>query len=151
MSSRAQSTRAAAVECPICLRGGPLDALVELPATWVTAAPDAPLPGYVCVVSKVHVREPFELVGDPRRAWWDEVSSVAAAVQRATGATKLNYEIHGNTIPHLHVHLYPRYVGDPFEGAPIDPGRRPWFRRSPADLARLREAIVDGRALAEGR
>jgi diadenosine tetraphosphate (Ap4A) HIT family hydrolase len=127
-----------------------MDVLVELPGTWVTAAPDAPLPGYVCMVSKVHVREPFELVGNSRQAWWDEVSSVAEAVQRATGATKLNYEIHGNTIPHLHLHLYPRYVGDPFEGSPIDPHRRPWFRRSDGDLARLREAIVEPHASVGG-
>ena len=31
----------------------------------------------------------------------------------------MNYEIHGNSIPHLHLHLYPRFPGDPFEGRPI--------------------------------
>jgi diadenosine tetraphosphate (Ap4A) HIT family hydrolase len=25
-----------------------------------------------------------------------------------------------NTLPHLHVHLFPRYKGDPFEEGPID-------------------------------
>jgi diadenosine tetraphosphate (Ap4A) HIT family hydrolase len=128
--------------CPICRRGEPLDVLVGLPSSWVTAAPDAALPGYVCVVSKTHVEEPFELDGEARAAWWDDVSTVASAVGRATGAMKLNYEIHGNTIPHLHLHLYPRYRGDPFEGAPIDPRRRPAFRRSSGQLARLRVAIL---------
>ena len=33
----------------------------------------------------------------------------------------MNYEIHGNTIPHLHMHLFPRYVGDAFENQPINP------------------------------
>jgi len=33
----------------------------------------------------------------------------------------MNYEIHGNSIPHLHVHFFPRYVGDPFENAPVNP------------------------------
>ncbi len=27
---------------------------------------------------------------------------------------------HGNTLPHLHLHLYPRYRDDPFPGQPID-------------------------------
>src|SRR5437773_5745918 len=107
--------------CPICESGGPRDQLLDLDATWVTAARDAPLPGYVCLVSKIHVVEPFELRGSDRAAFWDEVSTVAEAVQRAVGSPKLNYEIHGNTIPHLHLHLYPRYVGDPYEGRAIDP------------------------------
>ncbi|MGH8732345.1 MAG: HIT family protein, partial [Burkholderiales bacterium] len=49
-----------------------------------------------------------------------DVRRVAAALRNVTNCVKLNYEIHGNTIPHLHVHLYPRYRGDPFEGGPID-------------------------------
>ena len=130
--------------CVICARGVPLDLLVEMPSTWVTAAQEAPLPDYVCVVSKIHVSEPFELRGEARRAFWDDVSTVAEAIQRATGSPKMNYEIHGNTIPHLHLHLYPRFSGDPYEGAPIDPRAGYVFSRSDEDLARLRHAIVAG-------
>lgn len=50
-----------------------------------------------------------------------DVQRAAKAVQEITNAVKLNYEIHGNTIPHLHLHLFPRYVGDPFENQPINP------------------------------
>jgi diadenosine tetraphosphate (Ap4A) HIT family hydrolase len=50
-----------------------------------------------------------------------DLQRVADAVQTITGAVTLNYEIHSNTIPHLHVHLFPRYRGDPFEDGPIDP------------------------------
>ena len=52
-----------------------------------------------------------------------DLQRVSKALHAITGAVKLNYEIHGNTIPHLHVHLFPRYKGDPFEGGPIDPRR----------------------------
>lgn len=128
--------------CPICDEGGPRDVLAELSATWATAGREAALPGYVCVVSKIHVTEPYELRGSARSAFWDEVSLVAEAVQHATGSPKLNYEIHGNTIPHLHLHLFPRYPGDPYEGQPIDPRGGPVFLRSDMDLAALRRAIV---------
>ena len=40
-----------------------------------------------------------------------------------TGAFRINYELHGNTVPHLHLNLFPRYVDDPFAGKPIDYGR----------------------------
>jgi diadenosine tetraphosphate (Ap4A) HIT family hydrolase len=36
------------------------------------------------------------------------------------GAVKINYEMHGNTAPHLHMHLFPRYLDDPFAGVPTD-------------------------------
>jgi len=133
---------AKAPPCPICERGRPLDVLVALDATWVTAAARAPLPGYVCVVSRVHVVEPFELRGRARQAFWNEVSTVAEAIAKVTAATKLNYEIHGNTIPHLHLHLYPRYPGDPFEAGPIDPRSGDTFERTEIELAAVREAIL---------
>jgi diadenosine tetraphosphate (Ap4A) HIT family hydrolase len=40
---------------------------------------------------------------------------------RLSRAVKLNYEIHGNSLPHLHMHFFPRYRGDCFEGQPINP------------------------------
>jgi len=44
----------------------------------------------------------------------------ARALKEVTGATKINYEIHGNTVPHLH--LFPRYlVGDRFSDSVVDP------------------------------
>jgi diadenosine tetraphosphate (Ap4A) HIT family hydrolase len=49
-----------------------------------------------------------------------DIGRVAAALRNVTNCVKLNYEIHGNSIPHLHVHVYPRYRGDPFEDGPID-------------------------------
>lgn len=56
----------------------------------------------------------------------------------------MNYEIHGNTVPHLHLHLFPRFDGDPFVGRPID-AREPQFSRAGEDLARMRQALLDAR------
>jgi diadenosine tetraphosphate (Ap4A) HIT family hydrolase len=128
------------MECPICRRGEPLDVLLDVGAAWVTAAADAPLPGYVCVVAKQHVVEPFDLDLDDGHAFWDALMAVARGLRAATEARKINYEIHGNTLPHLHVHLYPRFEGDPFEGRPIE-GATTNFRRDPGELAALKTAI----------
>jgi diadenosine tetraphosphate (Ap4A) HIT family hydrolase len=127
-------------ECVICASGTPTAVIAEGPRCWVTASERAPLPGYVCVVSKTHVVEPFDLPQEHQAAFWLDVCSVARAVRDAGGSSKINYEIHGNTIPHLHLHVFPRYLGDPFTGGPIDGTRRD-FGRSPAELRELGVAI----------
>jgi diadenosine tetraphosphate (Ap4A) HIT family hydrolase len=128
-------------DCVVCRQGKPLDVISELPTVWVTAPVKAPLPAYACVVAKRHVVEPFELDEPAMTAFWAESMSVAAALTELIRPLKMNYEIHGNTIPHLHLHLYPRFAGDPFEGRPID-GRSAAFERSLDDIERLRDAVA---------
>jgi diadenosine tetraphosphate (Ap4A) HIT family hydrolase len=86
--------------CVICTSGQPLDIIAELPSTWATAQRVAPLPGYVCVVAKQHVVEPFEMTADDQCRFWRDVMLVARAVAEVAHPIKMNYEIHGNTLPH---------------------------------------------------
>lgn len=127
-------------ECVICASETPTAVIAEGPRCWVTAAEHAPLPAYVCVVSKTHVVEPFDLPQQHQAAFWLDVCAVARAVRDVVGSSKINYEIHGNTVPHLHLHVFPRYPDDPFTGVPID-GTSQAFRRSPAELRELAVAI----------
>lgn len=126
--------------CPICIRGKPLDVIVEYDSVWVTAGREAPLPAYVCVVSKEHVVEPFELSAVASDAFWREAMLVARLLADLARPTKTNYEIHGNTIPHLHMHVFPRFASDPYVGGPID-ATKVVFTRSDAELERLRQAL----------
>jgi diadenosine tetraphosphate (Ap4A) HIT family hydrolase len=126
--------------CVICEHGRPADVICDLASIWVTAGRFAPLPGYVCVVAKRHVREPYELPPDEGAAFWRSTLLVAQAVACVLAPRKMNYEIHGNTLPHLHMHLFPRFNGDPFEGRPID-GRSRQFERTHEDLDALAAAI----------
>ena len=48
----------------------------------------------------------------------EEVSAVAAALNRAFNPTKINYELLGNMVPHMHWHIVPR-----FTTTPSGPGR----------------------------
>jgi diadenosine tetraphosphate (Ap4A) HIT family hydrolase len=125
--------------CPVC-QEGPGDVIATLEASWVTLPPLTPLPGYICLVSQRHVVEPFELGVGERATFWEEVNQVAAALHEGLRPVKLNYEIHGNTLPHLHLHLYPRQRGDRFEGRPIDGrGSQP---RTPAEVDAIHAALA---------
>jgi diadenosine tetraphosphate (Ap4A) HIT family hydrolase len=111
--------------CPICTDGGPTHVIAEMDECWLTMAADpAPaLPGACALFLKRHAVELHELSASEAANFMSAVQRVAAALQEATGAVKINYEVHGNTIPHLHMHFFPRYRGDPFERGPIDPRR----------------------------
>lgn len=126
--------------CVICTNRGPLDVIAELGSCWATASPEAPLPGYVCVVARRHVNEPFELSAAEQADFWLDAMAVAEAVDEVIRPVKMNYEIHGNTLPHLHLHLFPRHVSDPYVDGPIDP-RRAVFIRTQAELDALADAV----------
>lgn len=109
--------------CPICLQGRPRGIVAELEVTHLTCGEAAPMRGYACLVLRRHAVELHELAAEEASALMRDLQRAGRAIQEITGAVKMNYEIHGNTIPHLHVHIFPRYRGDSFEGSPIDPRR----------------------------
>ena len=109
--------------CPICSHGQPDDVVTELEASWVTAAERAPMRGYACLVFQRHAVELHDLSADEAAAYMRDIQKLSGALAAITDAVKMNYEVHGNTLPHLHMHFFPRYRGDPFEGRPIDPNR----------------------------
>ena len=98
-----------------------MDFIVELDASFLLAGEDAPMKGYCVLLLKRHAVELYELAPKEANAFMRDMQRASKAVHELTAAVKLNYEIHGNTIPHLHLHIFPRYVGDAFENQPINP------------------------------
>jgi diadenosine tetraphosphate (Ap4A) HIT family hydrolase len=126
--------------CPVCRTGPPpSDILAETSACWVTAGSEASLPAYVCVTSKLHVIEPYELSEADQVAFWLDAMATAQGLADVVTPIKMNYEIHGNTVPHLHMHLFPREPGDVYVGYVIH--SRAQFRRSPGELERMADGI----------
>ena len=98
------------------------------------------LPGYCIVVWRHgHVAEPTDL--DPRQAcgYWQDVLAVGRAVRAQFDPVKMNYLTLGNTVPHLHTHVVPRYRDDPAPGGPIE-----WAQIFPGPGARRRTAPPGG-------
>ncbi len=128
--------------CVICAHAEPMDVVARLEGSWVTMQAAAPVRGYVCLVSRMHAVELHDLDEASYEAFMRDARRVSRAVAEATGAVKLNYEIHGNSIPHLHMHYFPRYSGDQFEGRPIDPRavRQPVY--ATGEFARIRSAFL---------
>ena len=79
------------------------------------------VPGYCVIICHRHVIEPAELTPDERTLFFDDLSFVGRALQAAFTADKMNYNILGNVVPHLHTHIIPRYFTDSAPHRPIDP------------------------------
>jgi diadenosine tetraphosphate (Ap4A) HIT family hydrolase len=77
-------------------------------------------PGYTLVIWRGrHVSEPTELTDEEASEYWLDVLTVARALIQHFQPLKMNYETLGNSLPHLHTHLVPRYVEDPAPGRPF--------------------------------
>ena len=76
--------------------------------------------GYTIVVWRGrHVAEPTELSREEAAAYWLEVLAVGRALEEHLGPVKMNYDLLGNSLPHLHTHVLPRYADDPRPGWPF--------------------------------
>lgn len=75
-------------------------------------------PGWTILVLKRHATELFHLSIEERAGMIEEVARMAEILACEYGAVKVNYELLGNQMPHIHWHLIPRMKSDP---APLDP------------------------------
>jgi diadenosine tetraphosphate (Ap4A) HIT family hydrolase len=76
--------------------------------------------GYTVVVwAGRHVSEPTQLTNGEASAYWADVLDAGRAVESVFRPLKMNYETLGNTLPHLHTHVMPRFERDPRPGKPF--------------------------------
>ena len=119
--------------CPMCEQGRPEE--TEYGARFFAGeVADAYLQkanvqrGYSVVIWRGrHVAEPTDLSAEEASQYWLEVLEAGRRIERALEPVKLNYDVLGNSLPHLHTHVIPRYADDPKPGWPFpfpedDPG-----------------------------
>ena len=142
-------------DCPMCAEGRP----EELPHglrfargehTDVYLGGHGPARGYAFVIWRgPHVAEPTELDPAESSAFWLEVLSAAVLIQLHFEPCKLNYELLGNGVPHLHAHIVPRYVDDVAPGRPLPSDRWIEGEANPVPDDELRRDAEALRRLAE--
>lgn len=107
--------------CPMCTKWNaePELRIAELEHCYVTLNRDQFFTGYCFVFAKSHLTELFHLEQPVRSGVMEEVSRVAAALYTVFTPAKINYELLGNMVPHMHWHLVPRFTTDPLWPRPI--------------------------------
>jgi diadenosine tetraphosphate (Ap4A) HIT family hydrolase len=100
--------------------------------------------GYAAVIWRGrHVVEPTELTREEAEAFWFDVLTVSRAMQVVYRPLKMNYQLLGNRIPHLHWLLAPRFEDDVAPGDPLPGHGYHAFREDVVlrEVALLREAL----------
>ncbi len=107
--------------CPACTGQWPSGAqrIADCGSSVAYLHEDQFFPGWTFLVLKRHATEMWQLEPAERAALIEEVTRVARALGAAFGAAKLNYELLGNQIAHIHWHLIPRLAGDPAPKVPV--------------------------------
>ena len=114
-----------APECPLCAKLRSVDALPEHEVVWRFPSGVAFLGthqfyrGYCVLVSRTHATELDQLDAEELPEHLAEMCLLAQALGAAFQPRKLNYELLGNQVPHLHWHLFPRPHEDPEPLAPV--------------------------------
>ena len=75
--------------------------------------------GWTVLVLKNHRTELFQLTQEERGALMDEVSCVGEALAKNFDVGKINSELLGNQVPHIHWHVIPRLITDPEPLSPV--------------------------------
>jgi diadenosine tetraphosphate (Ap4A) HIT family hydrolase len=107
--------------CPACAGQWPARThrIAEGASTVAYLHDDQFFPGWTLLVLKRHATELWQLEPAERATLIEDVARVARAVGTAFGAVKVNYELLGNMIAHIHWHLIPRRADDPAPRAPV--------------------------------
>jgi predicted kinase/diadenosine tetraphosphate (Ap4A) HIT family hydrolase len=112
-------------DCPMCAEGRPdeVHGNVRIATGRLSDAflvrNDVGQRGYAVVIWRGHhVSDPTELSKDEASAYFNEVLRVGRAIERYYKPIKMNFEMLGNSLPHLHTHVVPRYLDDGEPGHP---------------------------------
>jgi diadenosine tetraphosphate (Ap4A) HIT family hydrolase len=144
-------------DCPMCDEGRPdeVHGNIRIAANRHSDAflvrQDVGQRGYAVVIWRGrHVADPTELTDDEASTYFGEVLRVGRAIEAHYHPIKMNFEMLGNSLPHLHTHVVPRYLDD---GEPGHPAHfmRTDMRDAPLlaeqaytrDVAALRELLRD--------
>ena len=93
--------------------------IIDFEHSYLSLNRDQFFPGYCLLFAKQHITELFHLDQLVRQGMMEEVTRTAAALARIFKPDKINYELLGNMVPHIHWHIVPRFNSDLLWPRPI--------------------------------
>ena len=95
------------------------DFIAELNSCYVILGDQQFYRGYCVLFAKIHATELYVMPADAARELFEEMRLTAEAIATIVKPWKMNYECLGNSEPHVHWHLLPRYENDELRFGPV--------------------------------
>ncbi|MDR1936745.1 MAG: HIT domain-containing protein [Candidatus Accumulibacter sp.] len=109
--------------CFYCEKGKKLDSLmlkiIDLPYSVVYLNRNQQHRGRCIVAYRRHKSEYFQLDAEENAGFFADVSQTAQALYNLFHPGKINYATFGDLVPHVHVHVVPKYEGEVQWGIPF--------------------------------
>ena len=74
-------------------------------------------PGHCLIITRRHVAEYFQATAEEKAAIWELVDEMKVIIDRDYNPDGYNVGVNvgkagGQSVPHIHIHMIPRYTGD---------------------------------------
>lgn len=104
-------------DCPFCRPETDREIITELASAFAIFDRFPVSEGHALIIPKKHIASYFELNQHDQTACWIMVNRVRSILEQKFNPDGFNIGINigkkaGQTIPHVHIHLIPRYTGD---------------------------------------
>lgn len=104
-------------ECPFCYPDPSREIIAESSMAYAIFDMFPVSKGHALIIPRKHCADYFELSSEEQSACWQLVNEVKILVDNLYHPNGYNVGINinpsaGQTIPHVHIHLIPRYSGD---------------------------------------
>ena len=101
-------------DCPFC---GEPEIIIENDLAFAHYDTYPVSEGHCLLITRRHVAHYFEATDEEKAALWNLLNEVKPVIDREFGPDGYNVGVNvgaaaGQSIPHLHIHLIPRYAGD---------------------------------------
>ena len=106
--------------------------VADLPASRLLIAENQYVRGMCVLITRDHATEMHRLEPASAGQYMNDLLLAAAAVEKVYTPHKLNFEVLGNAIPHVHGFIKPRYLNDPIPDNRI-PHDKPVVKLSPEE------------------
>jgi diadenosine tetraphosphate (Ap4A) HIT family hydrolase len=72
------------------------------------------IPGYIRIITQKHIKEFSDLTDDEAAEIMLLAKKIEKLMINTLNPDKVNIAMLGNMVPHLHIHIIPRFVNDPW-------------------------------------